>query len=77
MQIYPITPWGKVAVVLLPKNLEDLMQSLYFSVLSYLVVNRCIRKECRILPECYLGLKLPNIVFVKLAKKICFIQCSW
>ena len=29
------------------------------------------------LPECYVGLGLPNFVVIALTKKIIFVQCIW
>ncbi len=77
MQLFPAMSWGLVAVVLPPKKLEEMMQSLYFCVLLCLGVNKCITKEWRMLPERYVGLGLPNFVVIALAKKIFFLQCSW
>jgi len=77
MQLFPAMSWGLVAVVMSPKKLEEMMQSLYYRVLPCLGINRCITKEWRMLPERYVGLGLPNFVVITLAKKFFFLQCTW
>ena len=69
--------WGLVAVVLPPSKLEVMMQDLYYRILPFLGVNRCITKGWRMLPVQYQGLGLPNFVVISFAKKMFFVLCAW
>ena len=69
--------WGLVAVIMEPKKLKELMCGLYYRLLPHLGVNRCITTPCRMLPEMYQGLGLPNFLVLSLASKVSFLQCNW
>ena len=76
-QLFMSMSWGIAAVVFPPEKLEEIMQSLYYHLLPFLRVNRCITKEWRMLSAQFYGLSLPNFVVVAFAKKVFYVQCHW
>jgi hypothetical protein len=76
-QLFPKLIYGAATVTHLPQKLEDAFQSIWYTLLPSLCVNRNIRKEYRMLPLRFDGLALPNPNIDALSKKIHLLQLHW
>jgi hypothetical protein len=54
-----------------------MIQRVYKRALPFLGVNQKIKREWRMLPEMYQGLRMPNMPLLALSKKISFLLGNW
>jgi hypothetical protein len=76
-QLFPKLVYGAAAVTHSPQKLEKAFQSMWYTLLPSLCVNRNITKEYRRLPLHYQGLALPNLNIDALSKKVHLLQSHW
>ena len=76
-QLYPKLIYGAVALTHDPDKLEAAFQSVWYSLLPLLKVNRHITKEFCMLPLWFQGLALPNPNIDALSLKIHLIREHW
>ena len=76
-QLYPQLSYGYVTLTHPPSKVDEVFQSIWYHCLPSLRVNRCIRREWRMLPLRFQGLALPNPNIDILCSKIHTIHNHW
>jgi hypothetical protein len=76
-QLFPKLIYGAAAVTHSPQKLEKAFQSMWYTLLPSLCVNRNIIMEYRMIPLHYQGLALPNPNLDVVRKKIHLLKAYW